>query len=151
MLRIRAGTIQDTEVIVCFQIALAQETENLILDSKTVHLGVQAVFNDSRKGQYWVAEVDQQICGILLEVPEWSDWRNGTVLWIHSVYVDMKFRKMGVFKSLYLHLKNRVQSSNDLRGLRLYVDKRNTIAQNVYQSLSMDSSHYALYEWMKDP
>jgi GNAT superfamily N-acetyltransferase len=114
MLRIRSGNIQDSEVITRFQLALAKESEDLVLDLKTVHLGVQDVFNDPGKGQYWLAEVDRQVCGVLLAMPEWSDWRNGTVLWIHSVYVDVNFRKMGVFKSLYLHLKNCVQNSKDL-------------------------------------
>jgi GNAT superfamily N-acetyltransferase len=128
---------------------MALETENLNLDPSIVQMGVSGVLDDPTKGKYWVAEVDGHIVGCLLTIPEWSDWRNGTVLWIHSVYVEPKFRRAGVFKALYLHLKENVLSSPELRGLRLYVDKTNLVAQKVYTDLEMDREHYHLYEWMK--
>ena len=146
---IRPGLLFDIDTIAQFQIKMALETENLNLDPSIVHMGVSAVLDDPTKGKYWVAEVDGHIVGCLLTIPEWSDWRNGTVLWIHSVYVEPKFRRGGVFKALYLHLKENVLSSPELRGLRLYVDKTNLVAQKVYTELEMDREHYHLYEWMK--
>ncbi len=113
-----------------------------------MRLGVQAVIDDPRKGTYWVSERDGALVGCLLTVPEWSDWRNGTVLWIHSVYVVPEARGLGVYKSLYRHLQHRVHESDDLRGLRLYVDKRNHNAQRAYEALGMTAEHYHLYEWL---
>ena len=148
-MNIRAGDTSDIETIYNFQLKMALETENLVLDPATVKLGVSAVIYDANKGKYWVALVDNQIVGCLLTIPEWSDWRNGTVLWIHSVYVDTDFRKHGVYAQLYNHLKEMVETSSDLRGLRLYVDKTNTRAQQVYEKLGMNGEHYHLYEWLK--
>ncbi len=146
---IRPGLLFDIPVIAESQVAMAFETENLKLDPPTVDKGVAAVFDDPSKGKYWLAEVDGKVVGCLLTVPEWSDWRNGTVLWIHSVYVHPDFRKHGVYKKLYLHLKKMVEESPDLRGLRLYVDKTNERAQKVYEALGMSGEHYHLYEWLK--
>ena len=149
-IKVRPGLLFDIDVIADYQVKMAFETENgLKLDPPTVNLGVTAVMDDPSKGKYWLAEVDGQVVGCLLTVPEWSDWRNGTVLWIHSVYVHPDFRKHGVYKSLYQHLVEMVKESPDLRGLRLYVDKTNTRAQKVYESLGMNQDHYSLYEWMK--
>jgi ribosomal protein S18 acetylase RimI-like enzyme len=149
-LKIRPGLLFDIDVIADFQVKMAFETENgLKLDPQVVQLGVSAVMDDPAKGKYWVAELDGNLVGCLLTVPEWSDWRNGTVLWIHSVYVHPDFRKMGVYKALYAHLKCMVEESRDLRGLRLYVDKTNQKAQKVYESLGMNGDHYLTYEWMK--
>lgn len=148
-IKIRPGLLFDIQIIAEFQVKMALETENMNLDSSVVFLGVSAVMDDPSKGKYWIAEVDGVVAGCLLTLPEWSDWRNGTVLWIHSVYVEMSYRKKGVFKNLYLHLKQMVNESKDLRGLRLYVDKTNKAAQNVYESLDMSADHYCLYEWMK--
>lgn len=148
-IKIRPGLLFDVDVIADFQIKMAFETENIKLDPPTVTLGVSAVFDDPSKGKYWLAEVDGNVVGCLLTVPEWSDWRNGTVLWIHSVYVHPDFRKHGVYKMLYGHLKQMVSESRDLRGLRLYVDKTNEKAQKVYEALGMNGEHYHLYEWMK--
>jgi ribosomal protein S18 acetylase RimI-like enzyme len=148
-IKIRPGLLFDILVIAEYQIKMAAETENMKLDPPTVELGVSAVFDDPSKGKYWLAEVNGQVVGCLLTVPEWSDWRNGTVLWIHSVYVHPDFRKHGVYRMLYSHLKDMVETSRELRGLRLYVDKTNEKAQKVYEALGMSGEHYHLYEWLK--
>jgi GNAT superfamily N-acetyltransferase len=148
-IKIRPGLLFDINVIAEYQVKMAWETEQLKLDPPTVELGVAAVFDDPAKGKYWLAEVNGEVVGCLLTVPEWSDWRNGTVLWIHSVYVKPEFRKHGVFRKLYSHLRTMVEASKDLRGLRLYVEKANHTAQKVYESLEMSGEHYHLYEWLK--
>ncbi len=84
-----------------------------------------------------------------MTIPEWSDWRNGTILWIHSLYVVPEVRRKGVFTKLYQYLKQRVEGSDELMGLRLYVDKNNTGAQKVYENLGMNKDHYVMYEWLK--
>ena len=149
MITIRRGRPSDREAIVTFQIRMARETEGLALDREAASLGVQAVFDDSAKGTYWVAERGGEIVGSLLTVPEWSDWRNGTVLWIHSLYVIPEARGQGVFRQLYQTLRGRVETDPGLKGLRLYVDKGNTRAQRIYHALGMDGEHYRVYEWMK--
>jgi ribosomal protein S18 acetylase RimI-like enzyme len=73
------------------------------------------------------------VVGIVLTIPEWSDWRNGAMLWIHSLYVVPEARRKGVFTKLYQYFKQRVEGSDELMGLRLYVDKNNTGAQKVYE------------------
>lgn len=147
--QIRPGLLFDISVIADYQIKMALETENMQLDPSTVEKGVTAVFDDPSKGKYWLAEIGGNVVGCLLTIPEWSDWRNGTVLWIHSVYVHPDFRQHGVYKALYGHLKNMVNESPDMRGLRLYVDKTNSRAQKVYETLGMSGEHYHLFEWMK--
>jgi ribosomal protein S18 acetylase RimI-like enzyme len=146
---IRPGLLFDIQVIADYQVKMAWETEQMKLDPPTVEKGVSAIFDDPSKGKYWLAEVSGEVVGCLLTVPEWSDWRNGTVLWIHSVYVKPEMRKEGIYRKLYSHLKEMVQASKDLRGLRLYVDKTNHTAQKVYESLGMSGEHYHLFEWMK--
>lgn len=148
-IKIRPGLLFDIQVIAEYQVKMAWETEKLKLDPATVEKGVTAVFDDPSKGKYWLAESGGVVVGCLLTVPEWSDWRNGTVLWIHSVYVHEAHRYEGVYRKLYQHLKEMVEASSDLRGLRLYVDKSNERAQKVYEALGMSGEHYHLYEWLK--
>ena len=146
---IRPGLFYDIEVIAQYQVNMALETEKMQLDLPTVLKGVQAVIDDPSKGKYWVAEVDGKVAGCLLTVPEWSDWRNATVLWIHSVYVNSENRGQGLYKALYEQVLRVVkESKGESRGIRLYVDKTNTAAQEVYSKLGMNGEHYTLYEWM---
>ena len=42
-----------------------------------------------------------------------------------------------------------VRESDQYAGLRLYVDKTNLRAIDVYQKLGMSDEHYHLYEWLK--
>jgi GNAT superfamily N-acetyltransferase len=148
-LRIRPGAAGDLETLVDFQLRMARETEALELDPGIVIRGVAAVLADPAKGSYWVAERDGGIVGSLLTTFEWSDWRNGTVLWIQSVYVVPGERGRGVYRALYEHLRRRVEGDPGLKGLRLYVDRRNAAAQEVYERLGMTREHYELFEWLK--
>ncbi|MBW7988646.1 MAG: GNAT family N-acetyltransferase [Planctomycetes bacterium] len=149
MIEIRKGKLSDTERIVELQLQMAHETEGLRLDKQVVTKGVRGVFQQPQRGSYWVAEEDGKFLAVFLAIPEWSDWRNATVLWIHSLYVIPQARKKGVFSKLYSNLKQQVEQSPDLAGLRLYVDKQNEPAQKVYEKLGMNKHHYELYEWLK--
>ena len=146
---IRRAVFDDWKTIADFQLAMAMETENLELDAPTVEKGVKAVFMDSSKGIYFVAEKLGQVVGSLMITFEWSDWRNGNVWWIQSVYVKPDARRNGIFKNLYAHVKEIVLQDDALRGLRLYADKNNDTAHHAYHNLGMDSNHYAMFEWMK--
>ena len=147
---IRKATIEDGEQIAAFQLEMAMETENLQLDLNTVNKGVQHVFNDPAKGKYYVAEKNERVIASLLTTFEWSDWRNGTVLWIQSVFVKPEFRGTGVYKKMYTHIQERVVEDQQLKGIRLYVDQTNTQAQRVYKKLGMTAEHYQLFEWLKN-
>jgi GNAT superfamily N-acetyltransferase len=146
----RSAKLEDLSRIVHFQISMAWETEKFKLNHDTVTQGVGEVFRNPHRGQYFVAESSGKIVGCLLTLPEWSDWRNGEVWWIHSVYVEQESRGKGVYKGLYLYLKEVAQNHKDvrIRGLRLYVDKTNQTAQKVYRALGMSDEHYDLFEWM---
>jgi len=148
-IEVREARRDDAETIVEFQVRMAMESEGLALDSDTVTKGVAAVFDDPAKGRYYVAEADGRIVGSLLTVAEWSDWRNATVLWIHSVYIVPEARRRGVFRQLYEALRAMVEASAELAGLRLYVEKGNDAAQQVYRALGMSPDHYDMYEWLK--
>lgn len=149
-LAFRKAQPQDAAQIVRFQVAMALETEDLKLDVSTCTAGVEALFQHPHHGQYYVCESAKKVVGCLLIIPEWSDWRNGTVWWIHSVYVTPQARGLGVFSRFYEYIKGIVDDTPQLRGLRLYVDKRNTHAQGIYRKLGMSNQHYELYEWLKE-
>ncbi len=146
---IRQANETDSASIVEFQLAMAWETEQFQLNEPTVIKGVAAVFQDESKGIYYVAETDGKVVGSLLTTFEWSDWRNGTVLWIQSVYVRQEYRKRSIFSRLYKHIQEKVALNPDLRGIRLYADKTNTAAHRVYEHLGMTAEHYQMFEWMK--
>jgi len=146
---IRKANSDEHQLIVDFQLAMAHETENIELNRDIVECGVKAVLKDSTKGQYYVAESNGKIVGSLLTTYEWSDWRNATVLWIQSVYVKPDYRRKGVYRSLYSHVKDLVLKNNNLSGIRLYADKSNTTAHKAYQKLGMNPDHYMTFEWLK--
>ncbi len=139
----------EADTIVGFQLAMALETEGIILDKEICTRGVAAVFTDAALGQYFVAERDGKIIASLMITYEWSDWRNGMVWWIQSVYVAPEGRQQGVYAGLYDHVKTIVNADKNLRGIRLYVDERNQRAQEVYTRLGMNGEHYRVFEWMK--
>ena len=149
MISIRKALPEDASTIVDFQIKMAQETENLVLEAKKLMPGTLAVFDDASKGTYYVAVKGDEVIGCLLTTYEWSEWRNGTVLWIQSVYILEEYRGQKVFRKMYEHIQQLVEQNDAYKGIRLYVEKDNTRAQKVYAALGMDGEHYRMFEWIK--
>ncbi len=146
---VKKATLKDVNSIVDFQLRMASETEGIKLDLSIVTKGVSAVLSDNTKGQYYVAEIDGRIVSSLLTTFEWSDWRNGTILWIQSVYVLPEYRRKGVYRKMYSHIKEQVLNNENLNGIRLYADKSNSSAQKTYKTLGMSADHYVTFEWLK--
>src|SRR5947207_13297574 len=117
-IRINEATVTDAPPIIEFQRAMARETESIELDGSVVTRGVHAVFDDPSRGRYFVAEAGGEVIASLLITYEWSDWRNGNVWWIQSVYVRPAFRRRGVYAQLYEHVKSIAEREN-VRGIRL--------------------------------
>jgi ribosomal protein S18 acetylase RimI-like enzyme len=144
---IRKGEIKDINVIAQYNIAMALETENKVLDDETITNGVSSIIRDKSKGQYWVMEIDSLLVGQLMVTYEWSDWRNGMMWWIQSVYVAPHYRRQGVYSSLYNNLVKMAKSDSGCCGIRLYVEKENTKAQETYKSLGMKNAGYEIMEF----
>jgi predicted GNAT family acetyltransferase len=146
----REAASADCDRIVDFQLAMAWETEQLRLDRQVCTEGVMAVLRDVTLGRYFVAELDNEVIASTLITHEWSDWRNGLVWWIQSVYVTPAARRKGIYAGLYRHVQSLANGDPRIRGIRLYVDRRNTAAQEVYTRIGMNGEHYRVFEWMKN-
>ena len=149
LLLIRKAKHEDLEKIVYFNIKMAKETEGKILDKNIVQEGVKAVLNNKIKGFYLIAEdnkATKTLGGQLMVTFEWSDWRNKNIWWIQSVYVDKKYRNKKVFSQLYRTVTKMALSDGSVGGLRLYVEKHNNFAKQVYESLGMKKTSYEIYE-----
>lgn len=149
MITVRKATPDDAETIIDFQKKMAWETEQITLVPELISKGVNGVFEDPYRGQYYVAEIDGQIVASLLITYEWSDWRNANVWWFQSVYVLAEFRRTGVFREMYACIKDEADISK-VAGLRLYVESNNVRARKTYEALGMSSEHYTMYEWLRD-
>jgi ribosomal protein S18 acetylase RimI-like enzyme len=144
---IRRASRADLEALVEGNRRMAMETESVQLDAGTLRSGVAALFDDPAKGAYWVVEHDGAVVAQTMVTHEWSDWRNGDVWWIQSVYVQPEYRRRGLFRHIYRHLRAEAQRLGVV-GLRLYVDTSNTRAQAVYAALGMQGDHYRVFEDM---
>lgn len=149
-INIRKALNKDIDVIARYNYNLAYETENKILNMNILTKGVEAIIKDENKGIYHVCEINGEVVGQIMYTFEWSDWRNGTFLWIQSVYVNKEFRGMGVFKALYKFIRDIADNDNNICGIRLYVEKENTIAKKTYKNIGMKECNYYIYEYDKE-
>jgi ribosomal protein S18 acetylase RimI-like enzyme len=145
-LTLRRATPADAAVIAEFNRRLAQETEDKTLDDATLSAGVAAVLADPLRGLYFVAERDDAVVGQLMITTEWSDWRNGWIWWIQSVYVRHDARRQGVFRALYQHVESAARADPQVVGLRLYVEHDNHTAQQTYLGMGMERTGYLVLE-----
>lgn len=146
MITVRRATAEDIPSLVRFNQGIARETEDLELDEGTLTEGVRRLVAEDRHGFYTVAEIDGRPVGSLMITYEWSDWRNGVIWWIQSVYVIAEHRRQGVFSALYENVQRLAQESGEVRAFRLYVEKENTVAQQTSQRLGMKETYYRLFE-----
>jgi len=145
-LNIREANPADAGLIADFSNRLAEETESHSLSPELIGPGVAAFLADPSKGRYWLAEKDGRVIGQIAVTYEWSDWRNGMLWWIQSVYVDADNRRQGVYSGLYRHVETLAKADSSVAGLRLYVRKDNKRAQATYEKHGMGKTNYQVMQ-----
>jgi GNAT superfamily N-acetyltransferase len=148
-LTVRPATPADAAIVVEFNRLLALETEDKVLDPAVLARGVAAGLADPHKGHYFVAEdpdVGDGVLGQIMLTFEWSDWRNGWLWWIQSVYVRRDARRRGVFRALYRHVYDAARDDPTVIGLRLYMEHNNDTARQTYLRLGMEPTDYVLLQ-----
>ena len=147
MITVRTADTSHLNILCEYQQAMALESEGMRLDANTLRAGINAILTDPNKGQYYIAEQEGRVVGCLMITLEWSDWRNGWVWWIQSVFVARDMRRKGVYKAMYEHIK-KLCSEQGVRGIRLYADRNNTTAHKAYENAGMTAEHYITFEQM---
>jgi GNAT superfamily N-acetyltransferase len=148
-LTFRRGEQRDADTIAAFNAAMALETEGKALIPEVIGAGVRRLIDTPSLGFYVVAEHAGQVVACLMVTHEWSDWRNGLFWWIQSVYVKQDFRRQGVYRRLYEHVRALASSDASVCGFRLYVENENAAAHATYASLGMKQTDYLVYEELK--
>ena len=143
---IRSASQEDVRTLIEFNQAMAMETEGKVLPDDVISNGVKRIFDHPESGFYIVCEDLNMIVGSLMVTFEWSDWRNGYFWWIQSVYVRPEWRRRGIFRQLYSHIKQKALEQPDVCGLRLYVEKNNRNAHATYNTMGMKETDYLLFE-----
>ncbi len=143
---IRNARRDDFPLIVEFNDRLAEESEGKKLDRAVLSKGVQRALDSPEMCRYFMAEVDGEVAGQTMITFELTDWRDGILWWLQSVYVRPEFRKLGVFRALYQHIAALAKTDADVRGIRLYVEQGNVRAQRVYEQMGMQPGGYLVYE-----
>jgi ribosomal protein S18 acetylase RimI-like enzyme len=143
---VRRATPADAPVLVDFNCRMAEETEGKPLHPAVIGPGVAAVLADPHKGLYFVAEESGSVVGQMMVTFEWSDWRNGWLWWVQSVYVLPEARRRGVFRALYDDVHQTASRTPGVVGLRLYVEQDNHAAQETYRRLGMERTGYLVFE-----
>lgn len=143
---VRTAVAADAAVIVEFNQRLAAETEGKTLDPAVVSAGVAAGMADPNKAVYYVAEQEGVVVGLLMVTREWSDWRNGWLWWIQSVYVRAAARRRGVFRALYDHVYQLATADPAVIGLRLYMEENNHTAAKTYRGVGMEPAGYVVFQ-----
>ena len=143
---IRRALAQDAAELAEFNRNMARETEGVELIPEVIAAGVRGMIDNPERGFYLVVELDNGIQASLMVTFEWSDWRNGMFWWIQSVYVRPEYRRQGLYRELYTHVKELAEQQDAICGFRLYVERDNEVAQRSYRRLGMRETDYKIFE-----
>ncbi len=144
---VRDGTAADIPTLVEFNIALSVDSNDKTLDPATLERGLRRAFQTPALCRYFIAERGGRPIGCTMLTYELTDWRDGIVWWIQSVYVRPEERGKGVFDAIFEHIAALARSDESARSLRLYVLDDNTRAIKVYKRLGMEQSRYHVLEY----
>ena len=142
----RRATESDAVRIAHLNQLLAEETEGRRLPEEIVLSGVRRGLQLDPEVRYFVAESSGTVVGQLMLTREWSDWRNGWMLWLQSVYVVAGCRRQGVFRRLLEFGLDHCRRSDQPVCIRLYVEEENDAATAVYRRLGFGSAGYRVME-----
>ena len=142
----RAAQSSDANSMAAMNCRLALETEGKELDQATVFAGVQRGLELAPEVRYFVAEAESRIVGQVMITREWSDWRNGWMVWLQSVYVDADCRGQGLFRGLLNCAIEAASADGNVVNIRLYVEHANHDAISVYRKLGFISAGYEVME-----
>ncbi len=149
-IRIRPGEINDVEAIHGAIQAMGRGLDMAGKVTGTVDDYSRFGFRPDAAFGSLIAEVDQEFAGLCLFFPIFSTWRGRPGVFVQDLYVDDRFRGLGIGERLL----REVASWSKARGgdyLRLEVDVDNVAAQRLYERLGItwqtkDRAHAAYGE-----
>jgi ribosomal protein S18 acetylase RimI-like enzyme len=143
---VRDATADDIEFIVDCNCRIGIETEDKTLDRQVLTAGVRRGLSHPEMCRYFVAEVEGRPVATTMLTYELTDWRDGVIWWLQSVYVLEEFRNLGVFRTVYHHIETLAKRSSEVRALRLYVRSDNERALRTYEAMGMNHAGYEVLE-----
>jgi RimJ/RimL family protein N-acetyltransferase len=143
---VRGAVAGDLDALVRSTLGNALDSEGIELDVATVRAGVKSLLADAAKGRVFVAEESGRVVGSLYVTFEWSDWHDAWYWWIQSVFVAREHRGTGVYSALHLAVRQAAAAAENVRSIRLYVEKGNEAALRAYRRLGMSETHYVVFE-----
>ncbi len=144
--QVRPATPSDIDTIAKYNVDMAMESEGKSIPMAQLRRGVARGMDRGDEVRYFIGEIDGRSAGTLMVTREWSDWRDGWVWWLQSVYVDPDYRGRGVFRAMLDCVSRMASSTPDVLGLRLYVEDENETAQATYRRTGFEDAGYRIFK-----
>jgi ribosomal protein S18 acetylase RimI-like enzyme len=142
---IRPGRIEDAENIHAAMLGIAEtigEREKVVSTPNDIR---RFGFGERPAFETLIAEVDGAHAGVCVFFPSFSTYRGEAGAYVQDLYVDLRFRGLGIGAKLL----QRVAALVRARGggyIRLSVDAKNTAAQSFYAGVGFrHAAHEQIY------
>ncbi len=150
--QVRCATVDDLDALAGFSAGIAEETEGRILSVPRTKAALETVIRDASRGQMFVAcDGPERIGCFMVNGREWSEWRNGFILWLTGTYVRPDYRRRGVRRALYQFARSWAMAQPSVVGFRAYVQPTNQAILKAETSSGMRETGYRVIEDLFDP
>lgn len=128
---------------------MAFETEEKKLDSNRVKESLKKLIELPSYGHY-VMIIDKEkktFCGMNMVTYEYNFNSDKSILWLQSVFIGEDYRMQGLFRKLLAANEQFVTSKENFKSsIKLYMEKNNFKAAQVYDKLGFVNTNEILYE-----
>ena len=130
-------------------LTMANETEGKILDKLKVIESIKKLQEFEKYGHYVMVidNMSKLFCAMNMVTYEFNIHDYKSTMWLQSVFVSEYYRMKGLFRKLLLKNENCVKGKENFNQvIKLYMDKNNTKAEQVYFKLGFKTTDEILYE-----
>lgn len=123
--------------------------DHIPFDESSARHALQQIINDFSLGKIWLIHVAKEVAGYLVLTLGFSLEYHGRDAFIDEIYIQEKFRGLGIGKKAITFAEERCRSLG-VRALHLEVERSNTGAQAFYRKTGFeDHDRYLMTKWIK--
>lgn len=144
-IQVRRATKEEVTFLAENTAKIAWETEQKVCDTQQTIKFTLPGFDYPDSTSFWIASINGEDAGSMCNTIEYNVAKNSSYTWFQSVYIRAEHRGKKIFTEMFQKSLEEAKKAGHI-GLKLYVERNNDRARNIYQHLGMKFPKCEIFE-----